>query len=57
MVHLVVVLREKCQQLGSIPEIPEIHDCLLAIAAKHFGATIVTPDPIIQASTQVKWLW
>jgi len=45
------------EQLGSIPEIPEMHDRLLAIAAKRLDATIVTRDAIIQASTQVKWLW
>jgi PIN domain nuclease of toxin-antitoxin system len=45
------------EHLGNIPEIPEMHDRLLAIAAKRLDATIVTRDPIIQASPQVKWLW
>jgi len=30
--------------LGSIPEIPEMHDRLLALAGKRLGATIVTKD-------------
>ena len=45
------------EHLGSIPEIPEMHDRLLAIATKRLDATIVTRDPMIQASTHVKWLW
>ncbi len=45
------------ERLGDMPEIPEMHDRLLAIAAKRLGATIVTRDPVIQASTQVKSLW
>ena len=45
------------ERLGDVPEIPEMHDRLLAVAAKRLGATIVTRDPIIQASTQVRSLW
>jgi PIN domain nuclease of toxin-antitoxin system len=45
------------ERLGDVPEIPEMHDRLLAVAAKRLGATIVTRDPLIQASTQVKSLW
>ena len=43
--------------LAGVPEIPEMHDRLLAIAAKRLGAIIVTCDPIIQASTQVRSIW
>lgn len=43
--------------LDSMPEIPEMHDRLLALAAKRLGATIITKDSTIQASPQVKWLW
>lgn len=43
--------------LDSMPEIPEMHDRLLALAAKRLDATIVTKDSTIQASPQVKWLW
>lgn len=45
------------ENLASMPEIPEMHDRLLAIATNRLDATIVTRDPIIQASPQVKWLW
>jgi len=45
------------ENLGSMPEIPEMHDRLLAIATNRLDATIVTRDPIIQASPHVKWLW
>ncbi|MGP0070196.1 MAG: PIN domain-containing protein [Isosphaeraceae bacterium] len=45
------------ERLGDVPEIPEMHDRLLAVAAKRLGATIVTRDPVIQASTQVRSLW
>jgi len=43
--------------LDSIPEIPEMHDRLIVIAAKRLGATIVTKDKTIQACPQVNCLW
>jgi PIN domain nuclease of toxin-antitoxin system len=43
--------------LETIPEISEMHDRLLAFASKRLGAVIVTCDPVIQASQQVRWLW
>jgi PIN domain nuclease of toxin-antitoxin system len=43
--------------LDSIAEIPEMHDRLIALTARRFGATIVTKDQSIQASSQVKCLW
>jgi hypothetical protein len=42
------------ERLGGVLEFRDMHDRLLAIAAKRLGATIVTRDPIIQASTQVR---
>jgi PIN domain nuclease of toxin-antitoxin system len=45
------------ENLAAIPEILEMHDRLLALAAKRLSATIVTKDPIIQACAQVKCLW
>jgi predicted nucleic acid-binding protein len=42
--------------LDSIREIPEMHDRLIALAAKRLGATIVTKDSMIQACQQVKCL-
>src|SRR5690242_7900091 len=41
----------------SMPEISEMHDRLIALAAKRLGATIVTKDKSIQASPQITWLW
>ncbi|MGH7139039.1 MAG: hypothetical protein ACREHD_25110, partial [Pirellulales bacterium] len=43
--------------LDSVAEIPEMHDRLIALAAKRLGATIVTKDSIIQACQQVNCLW
>jgi hypothetical protein len=34
-----------------------MHDRLIAVSANRLGATLVTKDPMIQASHQVKWLW
>lgn len=43
--------------LDSMPEISEMHDRLIALAAKRLGATIVTKDSVIQACQQVNSLW
>lgn len=45
------------RQLPHYPEIPEMHDRLIAIQAKRLGATLVTKDAKIQASPQVQWIW
>lgn len=45
------------EQLPNFVEIPEMHDRLIAIQAKRTGSILVTKDPVIQASPQVKWLW
>jgi PIN domain nuclease of toxin-antitoxin system len=45
------------EALDSLAEIPEMHDRLLALAAKRLGATLVTKDPLIQASPNVRCLW
>lgn len=45
------------EALDSLPEIPEMHDRLLALAAKRLGATLLTKDASIQASPQVKCRW
>jgi hypothetical protein len=44
-------------RLEDYAEIPEMHDRLIAIVAARLGATILTKDPEIQASPQVKCLW
>lgn len=43
--------------LDSMPEIPEMHDRLIALAAKRIAATIVTKDKMIHVSPQVKCVW
>ncbi len=43
--------------LDSIPEIPEMHDPLIALAATRLGAVMVTKDATIHACPQVKCLW
>jgi PIN domain nuclease of toxin-antitoxin system len=45
------------ENLAAFPEITEMHDRLFATVSQRLGATIVTKDPNIQASPQVKWLW
>jgi PIN domain nuclease of toxin-antitoxin system len=43
--------------LPNHPEIPEMHDRLLAIQAKRLGAILVTCDQSIRASSQIQTLW
>lgn|SRR5487761_1144192 len=43
--------------LADFPEITEMHDRLIALAAKRLGAAIVTKDRAIQASAQVSCVW
>lgn len=44
-------------QLPAFAEIPEMHDRLIAIQARRLGATLVTRDPMLQASPNVRWIW
>jgi hypothetical protein len=44
-------------QLPAFPEIPEMHDRLIAIAAKRLDATVLTRDQTLQASSQIRCLW
>ncbi len=43
--------------LDTLPEIPEMHDRLIALAGKRLGATIVTKDEHLCASQQLTCLW
>ncbi len=43
--------------LDTLPEIPEMHDRLIALAGKRLGATIVTKDEHLRASQQLTCLW
>lgn len=41
----------------TITDIPELHDRLIAAAAKHLGLELITNDPKIQNSAFVKTVW
>ena len=51
------VVLDDIENLAGFAEVPEMHDRLIALAAKRLGATLLTKDPLIQASPQLKWLW
>jgi predicted nucleic acid-binding protein len=40
-----------------IVDIPELHDRLIAGTAKLLGGELITNDPVIEKSTNVKTLW
>jgi len=45
------------RQLPSFPEVPEMHDRLIAIAAKRLDAVVLTRDPALHGSPQIRCLW
>ena len=45
------------RDLDNYPEIPEMHDRMLVIAANRLGATMVTRDQSIQTAARVPYLW
>jgi hypothetical protein len=51
------IVLDDVMSLSAYPEIPEMHDRLIAAATKRTAATLITKDEIIQASPQVSWLW
>jgi len=40
-----------------IDDIPELHDRLIAGTAKHLNCGLITNDPVIEKSKQVKTIW
>ena len=44
-------------ELPSFPEVPEMHDRLIAIAAKRLDAIVLTRDATLQSSPQIRCLW
>jgi PIN domain nuclease of toxin-antitoxin system len=44
-------------QLPAFTEVPEMHDRLIAIAAKRLDATVLTRDPALHGSPQIRCLW
>lgn len=49
--------RTQLEMLDRLPEIPEMHDRLIAAEALALGVPVVTRDPVIAASTQVQSVW
>ena len=49
--------RTQLELLGRLPEIPEMHDRLIAAEAVALGVPVVTRDPVIAASPQVQSIW
>jgi hypothetical protein len=45
------------RQLPSFPEVPEMQDRLIAIAAKRLGAVVSTRDPFLHGCSQIRCLW
>jgi PIN domain nuclease of toxin-antitoxin system len=44
-------------QLPVFPEVPEMHDRLIAIAAKRLDATVLTRDATLHGCPQIRCLW
>lgn len=49
--------RTQLELLDRLPEIPEMHDRLIAAEALALGVPVVTRDPVIAASPQVQSIW
>jgi predicted nucleic acid-binding protein len=45
------------QSAAQITDVPELHDRLIAGAARWLELTLITNDPIIQASSFVRAIW
>ena len=45
------------EMLDRLPEIPEMHDRLIAAEALALGVPVVTRDPVIAASPKVQSIW
>jgi PIN domain nuclease of toxin-antitoxin system len=55
--RLETILIDDILRLEEFAEIPEMHDRLIAIAADRLGATVITKDSELQASSKVKCIW
>jgi PIN domain nuclease of toxin-antitoxin system len=55
--RLAALTWEDVLQLPTFPEVPEMHDRLIAIAAKRLDATVLTRDPELHGSSQIRCLW
>ena len=57
LVRLDQITWSDLQQLSELVDVPEMHDRLIAIAARRLNATLITRDRELQACSQVRWLW
>lgn len=48
---------EDVEMLALYPEISEMHDRLIVVLTNRVGATLITKDENIQASTRLNWIW
>ena len=49
--------RAQLERLGRFPEVPEMHDRLIAAEADVIGAPVVTRDEALAASTGISTIW
>jgi predicted nucleic acid-binding protein len=49
--------RSQLAQLDRFPEIPEMHDRLIAAEAAVLNAPVITRDPVLIASPQIETIW
>ena len=49
--------RDQLERLDRFPEIPEMHDRLIAVEAEAFDAALVTKDETLRNSPSVQTIW
>ena len=49
--------REQLELFGRLPEIPEMHDRLIAADAMYYNAPLLTRDRILNDSSQIETIW
>ena len=49
--------RSQLERLDMFPEIPDIHDRLIAAESAAFDVPLVTKDAILSASTLIETVW
>ena len=56
-IHLSDLGRAQLEMLDAFPEIPEMHDRLIAAESMVFDAPVVTRDETLSRSSQVETVW
>ncbi len=49
--------RQQLELFGNLPEIPEMHDRLIAADALYHNAPLLTRDRLVAASPQIETIW